>query len=143
VCVEKSLWRTITYTLHDEIRWFKSLLKCSKINLKFIFRLHHQPSIEHDTILFYFDKLSVHYMHVYPSQEWIKHFDSCIFDIIFGIWIFFLKLCIPSHKLIAQILCAIARPIPCEECDDDGPMGKGMLVKTRRFRAKLSWVPRG
>jgi hypothetical protein len=67
----------------------QKLTEMLKDQLQFIFRLHHQPSIEHDTILFYFDTLSVHYMHVYPSQKWIKHFDSCIFDIIFGIWIFF------------------------------------------------------
>lgn len=31
------------------------------------------------------------------------------------------KNCPSLHKKITgQILCAIARPIPCEECDDDG-----------------------
>jgi hypothetical protein len=33
-CVWKSpfLWKIITYTLHNEIRWFKSILKCSKMS---------------------------------------------------------------------------------------------------------------
>jgi hypothetical protein len=46
----------------------QKLIKMFKDELQFIFKLHHQPNIDHDTILFHFDALSVHSYACYLSQ---------------------------------------------------------------------------
>jgi len=72
------LWRIITYTLHNEIRWFKSLLKCSKMSYNlFSDSIINQASTMTPFYIILMHQVLIH-MHVYPSKEWIKHFDSCI-----------------------------------------------------------------
>jgi hypothetical protein len=60
------LWKAIIFLLFSYIT--QKPTKTLKNKLQFIFKLHHQSSLDHDNIIFYYTKHSIH-SHAYVNED--------------------------------------------------------------------------
>jgi hypothetical protein len=80
------LWRAISFTWHNRIRWLKSLLEYPKLNCKLF--LNHIINWVLIIKSLSSNKKLFNCKHIYLNQWWIRHFDSFILtlDLIWKIF---------------------------------------------------------